>query len=415
MTRQKKHETEFSDEMNESDDLIGSCFNLLQIETLDQNLVSLIPSLLMLSTDNLMSTSSSNTNETLEMCIKYLKFLIKYLSLKQSEQYIQEVTNFEADESTNGFFLFDSSLKIKSSNSSYIIDYKNVNILNIVKIMFKFSKDSSSYKILIGYVLSLCDVYLNDDQATFNYNKSSIYLWFTLIKKHFVDDNSIWSSSSQLNLFIDYLYYCLNNILNYTQRNFILFQMNLNSRETEQYVDFNKLLVFICLKNYFVFEELVKKNDLNALNGALDKIYSFLIEYIFSSSLIIENVDLRTLQDINKSNFFQPYFNNELLFLKEDKFDSRLIIQNLNQQLQNKMKCILENLTNESSLAEVFMQAFEDSSNMANVNSSKSSNIFHLNLNLRVSHLLFLTSVSAYKVKSYFCFKLFTFKFSSKI
>ena len=75
------------DEEHESDDLIGNCFNLLQIETLDSSLVKLIPVLLSLSSDNLTQTKliNSNSNQLLTVCLKYLKFLIKYSSLKQTE------------------------------------------------------------------------------------------------------------------------------------------------------------------------------------------------------------------------------------------------------------------------------------------------------------------------------------------
>lgn len=166
MTRAEKPKIEDLDEMmNESEDLIGSCFNFLQIETLEQNLVRLIPALLQLGSDNLISKTTATSANSINLCLKYLKFLIKYLSLKQSEQCVDESTlAFDMNDSdSNGDLLFDSHLKIKTSDKSYLIDYKNMTILNLVKIVFKF-KEQTLFKNLVGYFLNLAGVFIQNDQ-----------------------------------------------------------------------------------------------------------------------------------------------------------------------------------------------------------------------------------------------------------
>ena len=149
------------DGMDESDDLIGSCFNFLQIETLEQNLVRLIPALLQLSSDSLISKTTDSSANSINLCLKYLKFLIKYLSLKHDEQCVDEMSNFDVNDSEfNTDLLFDS--KIRASDTSYLIDYKNLTILNLVKIVFKF-KEQTLFKNLIGYFLKLTGIYLGSE------------------------------------------------------------------------------------------------------------------------------------------------------------------------------------------------------------------------------------------------------------
>lgn len=173
MTRADKLKTEDLEEMmNESEDLIGSCFNFLQIETLEQNLVRLIPALLQLSSDNLISKTTATSANSINLCLKYLKFLIKYLSLKQSEQCVDEsIVSFDMNDSeSNHDLLFDSHLKIKTSDKSYLIDYKNMTILNLVKIVFKF-KEQTLFKNLVGYFLNLAGVFIQNSNEQSNDGK----------------------------------------------------------------------------------------------------------------------------------------------------------------------------------------------------------------------------------------------------
>lgn len=153
--------------MDESDDLIGSCFNFLQIETLEQNLVRLIPALLQLSSDNLISKSSEEASaNSINLCLKYLKFLVKYLKLKHNEQCVEEMSNFDVNDSeSNADLLFDSKIKVASSEAEYLVDYKNLTMLNLVKIVFKF-KEQALFKNLIGYFLKLTGIYLDSEYET---------------------------------------------------------------------------------------------------------------------------------------------------------------------------------------------------------------------------------------------------------
>lgn len=137
-------------------------------------------------------------------------------------------------------------------------------------------------------ILIKCEYFLGsyDSNDIFQYERNSMYLWFNLVRKHFIESSDM--TSSELNLLIDYVYFCLNNLLSNNQRSFILFQMNLNNNQSVDAYQFNQLLVFISMKNYFVFNELIVKNDMPLV--PLERIRTFLFDYIFSSSLIIENL-----------------------------------------------------------------------------------------------------------------------------
>lgn len=118
-----------------------------------------------------------------------------------------------------------------------------------------------------------------------------MYLWFNLVRKHFIETSTL--SSNELNPLIDYVYFCLTNLLSQNQRNFILFQMNLNEGQQKKSshnqqdgtISFNQLLAFISIKNYLVFNSLSQAMTL----ASLKKIQAFLFDYIFSSSITIEN------------------------------------------------------------------------------------------------------------------------------
>ena len=131
---------------------------------------------------------------------------------------------------------------------------------------------------------------------TFKFERNSMYLWFNLVRKHFIELSTL--SSNELNPLIDYVYFCLTNLLSYNQRNFILFQMNLNEGQHQHQdatISFNQLLTFISIKNYLVFNGLSQAMP----KASLKKINSFLFDYIFSSSLIIENKLVLFLKFLN--------------------------------------------------------------------------------------------------------------------
>jgi len=90
---------------SDGQDLINNCFNILEIDSLEKNLKKIIPKLLL--SNNLKSTSSDLNSVELTMCGKYLKFLIKYLSLKENEQYVDAFGNDFDDQN-----LIDLNLKL---------------------------------------------------------------------------------------------------------------------------------------------------------------------------------------------------------------------------------------------------------------------------------------------------------------
>ena len=98
---------------DEGQDLINNCFNILEIDSLEKNLKKIIPKLL-LSNDSKSTTSDLNSIE-LTMCSKYLKFLIKYLSLKDNEQYFDDKTVGSDFEDHN---LIDLNLKVLSDKEN---------------------------------------------------------------------------------------------------------------------------------------------------------------------------------------------------------------------------------------------------------------------------------------------------------
>ena len=382
-----------SQQINESDDLIGNCFNLLQIETLDQSLVKIIPALLSLSSDSLTKSQSSAcqmNSSHLTVCLKYLKFLIKYSSLKQTESYLDSsVLDDSAD---------SQQLKVISTGNSYLINYKNLNVLNLIKIMFKF-RDQSSFKLLIGYYLKIIGVYLEESQELFESSSmNSVYLWLLLVKKHFADLTPSMKSN-ELNLFVDYIYLCLNQILNYKQRNFILFQMNSNKSDvdndnndtSENLISFNQIFIFICLKNYLVLANMIVQNEMTSFKDSLTRIDMFLSDYILSSSLMLENFKKTNLQ-----NFFDIHLKNQLL-LNENSIVVEALSKKLNSRLNEIIKFKTKKPTSEH-CSESFMTTFEETSNLINFKSDKSFCIIELNLNLRISHLLFLISLIVNKV-----------------
>jgi len=379
-----------SQQINESDDLIGNCFNLLQIETLDQSLVKIIPALLSLSSDSLTTQSSQMSSSHLAVCLKYLKFLIKYSSLKQTESYLgSSVLEDSAD----------SQLKI-IPGKSYLINYKNLNVLNLIKIMFKF-RDQSSFKLLIGYYLKIIGVYLEESQELFESSSmNSVYLWLLLVKKHFADYTASMKSN-ELNLFVDYIYLCLNQILNYKQRNLVLFQINSNKNNetSDDLICFNQIFVFICLKNYLMFANMISQNEMNSFEEALTRIDMFLNDYILSSGLMLENFKKNSLQ-----NLFDIHLKNQL-FLDENRVAIEALDKKLNLKLNEIINFKLKNKKTIEHCSESFMITFEETSNLINFKSDKSFCIIELNLNLRISHLLFLISLIVNKVNKNKIFK----------
>ena len=98
---------------DQDQDLVNNCFNILEIDSLEKNLKKIIPKLLML--DELKPVTNDLNSIDLAMCSKYLKFLIKYLNLKENEQYMDERTS---GNDTSDQELIDLNLKIVSDKET---------------------------------------------------------------------------------------------------------------------------------------------------------------------------------------------------------------------------------------------------------------------------------------------------------
>ena len=341
--------------MNDNEN--SECLSLLQLDSLENNLIKLIPKLLDLN-------NSSDEKLNLDLCIKYLKFFIKYLHLKQQDDFHS---------------LFQTSLTVSQNlidlnlNKTNQFDHKNLNLFNLVKIMFKYNRDESNFQSLIEYYLNIIGVYLNesktntdenDDFDFFKYDKYTMYLWFLLVKKKF---NSI--DSENVNLFKDYIYVCLFNLLDSKQRNLIIQQLKLNN--------FNQILIYICLKAYFILiDKFTDPNQTQPIN-------EFLFDYIFSYGLTISSHTNRNFFDLN--HLFQLSIS-----------DNETAKQSHIDQFVSKLKESYNDINNLSgkkkvkTICESYMKKFEKTIDLKPAVEDDKLLIPYLNLNLRVRHLLFL-------------------------
>ena len=142
--------------------------------------------------------------------------------------------------------------------------------------------------------------------------------------------------------------------------------------------------MFICEKNLTAFSQLVDKNDLKALKQPLARIGNFLFDYILSTSLM-----------------FESYKNVNLDTLFTGLMDSNKMVADLKQNLTSKLKQVIKKGT---VCSEALMITFEECSGLVNFKQDKSFNLIDLNLNLRISHLLFLMSLVINKVIFFFNF-----------
>ena len=121
------------------------------------------------------------------------------------------------------------------------MNYKNTNMFNLVRIIFKF-RNENSFGRLVGYFLALINVCLKDNRNSnqvdagedssdvyemylsnqsnemqFSYDKDFVYLWLSLVKKHMDSFETFETESSDVlkfeqNLFLDFVYICLYNL-----------------------------------------------------------------------------------------------------------------------------------------------------------------------------------------------------------
>jgi len=74
------------------------------------------------------------------------------------------------------------------------------------------------------------------------------------------------------------------------------------------------------------------------------------------------------------------------------------VLEELKASLSSKLAEILKQCDKPECTAEVFMINFEKYSNLPSISTDKNFTVINLNLNLRISHLLFLTNLAANKV-----------------
>jgi hypothetical protein len=314
------------------------------------------------------------------------------------------------------------------------MSYKNTNIHNLVRIIYKF-RTGNSFERLAGYFMTLIEVCLNENtnnfketdsvedlgdnyeiylnnqvnEKKFNYDKDYIFLWLNLVKKHMenfrIDTPNSEDIKFESTLFLDFIYICLYNLTNSKQRNLILFQMSLSSNNEESQNNlnsggFNMLLVFICLKTLVNFHQ-------NFSSTQLKVISDFLLDYVFNSSLIV--IDPNSNGSIQLTNLFSSYFSNDLLLkgCSNDKA-AKSIIEKMSIELNEKLnECNKLASSNEkvklsngtkfriNTLSQAFMHTFEKSLNFKTLllENDHSIRMAYLNLTLRVRHLIYLMSV----------------------
>ena len=333
------------------------------------------------------------------------------------------------------------SLILQSINTSffqlflklnYSMSYKNTNIHNLARIIYKF-RTENSFERLVGHFMTLIDVclnentnnfkeidsiedscdsyeiYLNDqvNEKQFTYDKDYIYLWLNLVTKH-MDNFQIDTASSsedlkfEQTLFLDFIYICLYNLTNSKQRNLILFQMSLSSNNEESQANlnsggFNMLLVFICLKTLVNFHQSFSSTQLKVISD-------FILDYVFNSSLIV--IDPNSNGSIQLTNLFRSHFTNDLLLKGcSNEKAAKSVIEKMNIELNEKLnECNKLASSNEkvklsngtkfriNTLSQAFMHTFEKSINFKNLSldNDHSIRVAYLNLTLRVRHLIYL-------------------------
>jgi hypothetical protein len=92
---------------------------------------------------------------------------------------------------------------------------------------------------------------------------------------------------------------------------------------------------------------------------------------------------------------FDRDLSNQLLYKKES---SKIVLEELKSKLKGKLQEILKQCDKADCNSEVFMLNFERYSNLVNLSNDKNLTIVDLNLNLRMSHCLFLAKLSGSQV-----------------
>lgn len=94
---------------------------------------------------------------------------------------------------------------------------------------------------------------------------------------------------------------------------------------------------------------------------------------------------------------FDRDLSNQLLFKAEG---SKKVLEDLSSKLNGKLQEVLKQCDKADCCSEVFMLNFERYSNLANLSNDKNLTVVDLNLNLRMSHCLFLAKLAGSQVNN---------------
>jgi hypothetical protein len=260
-----------TDNQQKNEQLTAS-FNLLQIESLENNLAKLIPTLL---------EAESKEPKDHQFCanvisLKYLKFIVKSLKLKENT-----ITNTD---------------KISKENQQITLK----NLTNII-----FSENDHFFYYLVVSQSYLYDMNHNlfDSKVTLSGGDDidHLYLLVTMIKSVYIvlkEKNDDGKLTSYFSHFLNSVFF---DLFDQKTRNSILLKLTLNSNENQEdileKINFNRFLIYILKKNAPKPEENEK---------GIEMIIKFLRDFIFNSTMLKSIKDLNSGNSINES--FNVYF-----------------------------------------------------------------------------------------------------------
>jgi hypothetical protein len=369
--KEEAEELRESEETSANDWITNNCFNLLEIDSLLAGLMGFVPKLLRLDERE----AELDTFE-ISLAQKYLSFLINYISLKQT--YLNEPIN---DLATSEALQDADRVDLTINKSSILFSF--------VQIFARFMANATAFARLIAYFLRFVEAYFSSSSSSSDDNSRSlvkfdrdlVYLWLLLSKKWLLAANDDTAA-----VLVEYMFICLNNLLDTRQLNGLLFKMKHVS------ADFSEIFVFVCLKCY----QSLSGRD----NGPSEVVKSFLVDYLFSSSVIRHTQGTLT----TPSSLFKSYLDNAQNGDEDlaEKLEEKL---NLVKSLYKKKQTVRLENEDEQFVIEVYSQAFiycfQETNRLAAeaANSGQTSRqVLGLNLSLRTRHLLYLVGLLFNKV-----------------
>lgn len=208
--------------------------NFMEVESLEVSLSDKVAALI--------STDSS------DVCAKYLEFLIKLNELK-----FRERVNFDEEASLDKM------------------------IRNLVDILYVHRSDEK-IKTLIPFYLRLVQVFMSPSQDLVKYDKDFVYLYLIGVKQQFE------SNPVDLDDFKKFIKDFFSNLLSFKKRNSILFNLSLNLGAEIDKFKFNDLICLLSVQSYSSVSKTV--------------VHSFLANYLFNSSLVYVDTELRQPLDL---------------------------------------------------------------------------------------------------------------------